>query len=244
MSVKAEGETKTVQQDNAQRMAYINKMRSIRAEMKDKEQQLLISQSPKQLTQIMKRTDDLFNQVETPSAMTQDCDTFKSITQIAVSQIASINIGLRSVNLANVSTKLFNRFGEGDTLNWEKLGEWGLRYSRVAPIPPRFLFGLGEFHVIHRERKQGQRSQKDVIENQKSVQSVENNENKENKLLKRARALCDRLKKNGEIPLSQVITTPIGFAQTVENAFDVAHLVRDGKVGLEKKNDQDRKSVV
>ncbi|KAH0792301.1 Nse4 C-terminal-domain-containing protein [Histomonas meleagridis] len=157
-----------------------------------------------------------------------------TITSIAVSQAASVNLSPTSVNLANINNNILTKYAApGGSIDFEALGEWALRKSKVVPPATSFLFGLGKFEQVRKERAKTQRAPKDVIAEIKSVDAKQMDERRSNQLLSRARKLCDKLKQKGNTPISQVITTPLSFAQTVENAFDLAHLVREGKVGIQ-----------
>lgn len=223
--------------DNAHRAELIHNIREINNSIRQKEESLILSQSPKKLTHLIQKTDELFPQIETPSAMSHDCETFRNITQIAVTQVSSVSLSSKSINLGNVRTKLINKFSNnaGD-LDFEKIGEWAIRYSKMAPAATSFLFGLGKFQPIRRERAKSSRAHKDKIEDLKSVDLKEIKKNRANELVSRAKKLCEKLQKDGDTPLSTIITAKSSFARTVENAFDLAHLVRDGRVGISSGN--------
>ncbi|OHT05031.1 hypothetical protein TRFO_27351 [Tritrichomonas foetus] len=219
--------------ENAKNAELIQNIRDINNSLQEKEEHLILSQSPRKLTHLIQKTDNLFEQVSTPSAMSHDVETFRNITQIAVSQVSSVSLGPKSVNLVNVRSNLMSKYADNaGNLDFEKVGEWAIRNSRVAPTATSFLFGLGQFQPVHKERQKGARTQKDKIEELTAVDLKEVKENRTDTLMARARKLCEKLKKNGDTPLSNVITAPKSFAQTVENAFDLAHLVRDGRVGI------------
>ena len=219
--------------DNAHRAELIHNIREINNSIRQKEESLILSQSPKKLTHLIQKADELFPQIETPSAMSHDCETFRNITQIAVTQVSSVSLSNKSLNLGNVRTKLMSKFADDSGhLDFEKIGEWGIRNSKMAPTATTFLFGLGQFQPVRRERAKSTRSQKDKIEDIKSVDLKEIKKNRADALMSRARKLCEKLQEEGDTPLSTIITAKSSFAQTVENAFDLAHLVRDGRVGI------------
>ena len=223
--------------DNATRAELIHNIREINNTIRQKEESLILSQSPKKLTHLIQQADEFFPQIETPSAMSHDCETFRNITQIAVTQVSSVSLSNKSLNLGNVRTKLINKFSnDAGSLDFEKIGEWAIRNSKMAPTATSFLFGLGQFQPVRRERSRTTRSQKDKIEDIKSVDLKEIKKNRTDALMSRARKLCEKLQEEGDTPLSTIITAKSSFAQTVENAFDLAHLVRDGRVGISSGN--------
>ena len=220
-------------QNHVRQIQYLDNVGQINDEIKKKEEKLINSQSPRKLTKLIQKADNIFDQVQTPSAMSHDFNAFKQITHIAFEQVSSTNLGPMSLNITNIGIKLTEKFSSNENnLDFEKIGEWALRKSKVAPEATTFLFGLGQFQPIHKERQRGVRSQKDKIEEMRSVDLKEMKENRSDTLVSRAKKLCERLKKNGDTAVSNVITAPSSFAQTVENAFDLAHLVRDGRVGI------------
>jgi hypothetical protein len=203
---------------------------------RQEEEELINSQSPRALTDRLVRQEALFRRVKTPSTMAHDCEGLSRLMKITVSQSNAVNLCPKSLNLQNVRSNLVSRFG-GGVLDLEALGDWSLRKSRVLPAVTTFLFGLGQFQPIHKARTQRVRTQKDPVEDARSVDQRELSDGRANQLLMRAKNLCEKLKKVGDTPLARAITTPVSFAQTVQNAFDFSHLVRDGHAGLQLVND-------
>jgi hypothetical protein len=226
-SQRSEGE----RDEPERRVELVRDYANIVQELRQSEEQLINSQSPSALTERLERQNRLFARVKTPTTMAHDCDGLSRIMRITVSQAAAVNLYPRSLNLQNVRASLVRRFGAG-ALDLEALGDWALRRSRVAPAGTAFLFGLGQFHPAPRARTQRARTQRDAPEEARAVDQRELGEGRANQLLVRARGLCDRLKRAGATPLVRAIATPVGFAQTVQNAFDFSHLVRDGRAGL------------
>jgi hypothetical protein len=99
------------------------------------------------------------------------------------------------------------------------------------------LFGLGQFQPIRKTRTQRAPSQKSPIEDARAVDRRELSDGRTNQLLMRAKNLCEKLRKAGDTPFARAITTPVSFAQTVQNAFDFSHLIRDGRAGLQLVNE-------
>jgi hypothetical protein len=213
------------------RTELVRSYANIVLELHREEDRLVNSQSPRILTQRLEEQNRLFAQVKTASTMVQDCEAVRRIVKITASQVAAVNFSPKSINLQNVRMSLVRKFG-GGVLNLEQLGEWSLRKSRVPGTATPFLFGLGEFQPIQRMRSQHPRAQKDAVNAPRAVDQSELSTGRANQLLTRARDLYDKLKRAGSMPLATVIAAPVGFAQTIQNAFDLSHLVRDGKVGL------------
>jgi hypothetical protein len=205
---------------------------ALACELRQEEEQLINSQSPRAMTAKLERHDRLFSKVKTAATMTHDCESLTQILRIAVSQTTAFNLSPKSISLQNVRSNLLRRFGDG-ALDLERLGDWSLRKSRVPGAAAASLFGLGQFTPILRPRTQRQRSVAAPIEAMKAVDQRTVPDGRAEQLLSRARALCDKLKTSGDTPLTRAIAAPTGFAQTVQNAFDFAHLVRDGRVGLQ-----------
>jgi hypothetical protein len=203
---------------------------------RQEEEELINSQSPRALTDRLVRQDALFRRVKTPSTMAHDCEGLSRLMKITVSQSNAVNLYPKSLNLQNVRSNLVSRFG-GGVLDLGALGDWSLRKSRALPAATTFLFGLGQFQPIHKARTQRVRTEKDPVEDARSVDQRELSDGRANQLLMRAKNLCEKLKKVGDTPLARAITTPVSFAQTVQNAFDFSHLVRDGHAGLQLVND-------
>lgn len=232
-----ERNTKFTLQESLHRAQLIHDISKINNSIRKEEEALILSQSPKKLTHLIQKQDENFNQIETASDLSRDCETLTKISQIAVAQVSSASLSSKSINLPNIITNLLTKYGDdAGGLNFEKIGEWGLRNSRVVASATSFLFGLGQFQPIRKERARTQRSQKDKIEEMKSVDLKEMKKNRADELMTRAKRLCEKLKKEGDTPLTTIITAQSSFAQTVENAFDLAHLVRDGYVGISAEN--------
>lgn len=231
-------EVETQQESASTRTKLINNLREIKTIVKENEEKIINSQSPRQLSQLLRKSDSLFDKISTPSSLTHDCAAMVAITNVAVSQGAAINLCPSSVNLPNVLSNMSSKFPDNvGNVDFRAFGEWALRRSRVAPPSTVFLYGLGQFKPVHKERTKTQRAPKDVIQESKSVGSKETDESRSSKLMSRAKKLCDKLKEKGKTPLSEVISAPDSFSKTVENAFDLAHLVREGKIGIHSDND-------
>lgn len=231
------------QESSLTRAKLIDNLREINAIVKENEEKIINSQSPRQLSQLLRKSDSLFEKITTPSSLTHDCATMVAITNIAVSQGAAINLCPASVNLPNVLSNLSTKFPDkrefdSGGMDFKAIGDWVLRRSRVVPPSTLFLYGLGQFKPVHKERNKTQRAPKDVIQESKSVGSKETDESRSSKLMSRARKLCEKLKEKGNTPVAVVISAPDSFSKTVENAFDLAHLVREGKIGIHSDNDK------
>jgi len=222
----------TQSQGVEQRTNLLSGYNQIRTQIQTKEEQLINSQSPQQLTEMIISQDKLFESVNTPSTLSHDCQTLNKITEIAVNQVSSVNLGPRSLTFVNVRSQLMNKFSHGNTLDWEALGDFALRRSKVAPKSSTFLYGLGEFQEIHKTRRIGVR-QKDTIGELQSVGNKDLSKAQSTHLLAKAVKLFKKLESEGAIPLSKIMISEDSFGQTVENAFEFAHLVRDGKVGIQ-----------
>ncbi|EAX98536.1 hypothetical protein TVAG_281340 [Trichomonas vaginalis G3] len=210
--------------------------RELNKQIHETSEEIIMSQNPKMLTNYLDKNDSYFQDVRTPSTFAKDCETLRTITETAVTQSSNVNLGPRPFTFNNVRQKMMAMFPDGRYLDWDAIGEWALRRSLTAPICTPFLFGLEEFEVKKRERAPTQRKGKDVIEEEQEVKNKDMSQAIANQLLARARKLCDRLKKDGDMPVSKVIATKAGFSESVENAFELSHLVRDGKVGLHTEN--------
>jgi hypothetical protein len=219
-------------EDPEKRIELLHDYSAMSMTLYKEEENLISSQSPHLLTEHLLRHENLFQHVKTPSTMTRDCEGVSRIMKTAVSQANAVNLCPKSLNLQNLRANIVNQFGQG-SLDLEALGDWSLRKSRVAVPATIFLFGLGEFQPSQRARQARARSQKEKLEAAKDVNQKDSEADVHgNRLLARARTLCDKLRTKGDTLLGNAITTPSSFAQTVQNAFDFAHLVRDGKVGL------------
>ena len=215
-----------------QRTTLLNGYNQIRTQIQKREEQLINSQSPQKLTEMIISQNRLFENVNTPATLSHDCQTLNKITEIAVSQISAINLGPKSMTFANVRSQIMNKFSQGNNINWEAFGEFSLRRSKVAPRAVPVIYGLGEFQEIHRSRKVGVRH-KDVVGELQSVGNKDLSNVQSTHLLAKAVKLYNKLQNEGAIPLSKIMISEDSFGQTVENAFEFAHLVRDGKVGIQ-----------
>ena len=209
----------------------MNGYRLLAKKIEESNEEIVSSQDPKLLTQYLTQNDGFFKSVKTPSTFARDCETLRTITETAVTQSSSVNLGPRPFNFNNTRNKMKQLFPSGDGFDWEAIGDWALRRGKTAPSSQPFLFGLESFEVKKRERAPTQRSRKDVIEEEKEVQNKDMSQAIANQLLQRAKKLHDKLKQ-GDLPVTKVIATKSGFSQSVQNAFELSHLIRDGKVGL------------
>lgn len=202
------------------------------AQLRENEEALINTASVRPLTEALQKHEELFKSVKTASTMVRDCAGVNRIVKLTAQQTQSVNLCPRSMNLQNVRSNLFAKYGQ-NPMDLEQLGEWALRKSKTVAPATSFLFGLGQFQPVQRVRTQRQRAQRDEIQEMKGVGQKETPEGRTNQLLARAMNLCDKLKKRGETPLARAITSSESFAQTVQNAFDLSHLIRDGRVGLQ-----------
>ena len=215
----------------------MNGYRLLAKQIEESSEEIILSQDPKLLTNYLSQNEGFFKSVKTPTVFAKDCETLRTITQTAVTQSSSVNLGPRPFTFNNVRNKMQQLFPSGDGFDWEALGEFALRRSKTAPTAQPFLFGLESFEVKKRERIQTQRARKDVIEAQQEVQNKDMSQAIANQLLQRAKRLHDKLKRTGDLPVTKVIASKSGFSQSVENAFELSHLIREGKVGLHHGND-------
>ena len=224
------------QDDKEDRVELIRGYTEIESRLRQDEEKLINAQTPRPLIEELIRHEQLFPRVKSASTMARDCAGINRVVKIAATQTQTVNLCPKSMNLQNLRSNLFGKFGQ-NPLDLAKLGEWAIRRSRVAPPCGPFLFGLGQFQPVQRTRTQKARSQQDELQEMKAVDQREQTETRTNQLLSRAKNLCEKLRQSGETPLARAIATPNGFAETVQNAFDFAHLIRDGKVGLHVVND-------
>lgn len=212
----------------------VQEYRRLAKKVEESNEAIIQSQDPKRLTELLTQNDDFFNGVKTPSTFAADCETLRVITETAVNQAYSVNLGPKPFTFNNVVSKMTSMYSNGDTLDWEAIGDWALRRGKTAPTVQPFMFGLESFEVKKKERAPTQRSKKDVIEQEQEVHNKDMSQAINNQLLARAKKLCEKLKQAGDMPVTKVIATKDGFSQSVQNAFELSHLVRDGKVGLNK----------
>lgn len=202
------------------------------AKLIENEEALINSTSVRPFIDALQKHEELFKSVKTASTMVRDCAGVNRIVKMAAQQTQCVNLCPKSMNLQNVRSNLFARYGQ-NPIDLEQLGEWALRKSKTAAPATSFLFGLGQFQPVQRVRTQRQRAQRDELQEMKAVDQKATPEGRTNQLLTRAMNLCDKLKRRGETPLARAITSSESFAQTVQNAFDLSHLIRDGRVGLQ-----------
>ena len=211
----------------------INGYRLLVKKIEESNEEIILSQDPKLLTNYLVQNDGFFKSVRTPSTFARDCQTLRTITQTAVTQSSAVNLGPRPFTFNNVRNKMQQLFPNGDGFDWEAIGEWALRRGKTAPTSQPFLFGLESFEVKKKERAPTQRSKKDAVVEEQEVQNKDMSQAiGANQLLQRAKKLHDKLKQTGDLPVTRVIATSGGFSQSVQNAFELSHLIRDGKVGL------------
>jgi len=209
--------------------------------IREMKQDILNSQSPRFLTQMMEQSSNLFQRVNTTTTLSQDCKTLRKITKTAANQASCVNLGTHPFTIPNIQSKLMQHFPMKSTFDWEQIGTWVLRNSKTAPSISSFLFGLEKFEVVKKDRAIAQRSKKSSIEELqelgvKKKSTEEDKDERMKSLLARAELLCRKLKSKGPIPISQVITEGNTFEQCVENAYELSHLVREGRVAIQNSN--------
>ena len=219
--------------------SILENYRNITENIKLKKEEILNSQSPKTLTKIIEESQNLFQKVNEPITFIQDCKLLRKVTKTAVNQTSSVNLGSRPFSLNNLENKIKQNFFEENNFKWENLGEYFLKNSKTLPITIPFVYGLEKFEIIKKIRNNNNQKTRKNIETlqelEKKKQLNSNNERVKT-LLSRAEQLCKKLENQGKVPLSKIIIENDSFIKCIENAFELSHLVREGRVAIQNNN--------
>eukprot|EP00743_Colponemidia_sp_Colp-15_P005946 GILK01006392.1.p1 GENE.GILK01006392.1~~GILK01006392.1.p1 ORF type:complete len:423 (+),score=99.93 GILK01006392.1:43-1269(+) len=233
-----------------QSIAEQRKLRSgivkLRHEMADEKEQLVQPDNAK-LHVYFDRENAYFKQIQFPRELCNDIEAIGDITDMTVEQAKKFRKDhVSHFDLSTFVGKLrmqytASRLGheEVDTedmdeedrnavdFDWNALGE---KYSHLFCTAPTVNFISGSLDVQPKEKKARQRRQReDLGQAVKPTEIINTQQEEKSDTDKRIAALAQVLAKRSPVNYFELLVNPESFTQTVENIFDFAFLVKDGR---------------
>ncbi|KAJ7446183.1 Nse4 C-terminal-domain-containing protein [Mycena galericulata] len=211
--------------------------------------------SAEQLTDQVKKADELFHKVKGPQEATLDSAFLLLASNMGAQKARAMKSGSGSFDIDDFVSKLVSFMGgakhldvddESDgedaeanaiPLQWDRIGRKALANSRRVPA---MGFMLGPLSIEQKKRTFTKRAkfEKDKAEERKPQELKEEDiARSENETTKNVATLETILTEEGPINLFEFVINPNDFAQSVENIFYLSFLIRDGKVALETQDD-------
>ncbi|XP_053663438.1 EP300-interacting inhibitor of differentiation 3 [Anopheles marshallii] len=130
----------------------------------------------------------------------------------------------------------------GGHLHWETIGSHGIKAFRMSKHSPSML-GYFEFQPVPVERnvKERRRRQRQELGNARKPETVKTLHQEEADARK-LQGIIEQLKqiyeeRGSPVPYLQLITDPSDYMNTIDTAFQLSFLIRDGAVALANVND-------
>ncbi|KAJ7497416.1 Nse4 C-terminal-domain-containing protein [Mycena latifolia] len=210
--------------------------------------------SAQDLTEQVKKADELFNKVKGPQEATLDSAFLLMASNMGAQKARAMKSGSGSFDIDELISKLITFMGgakldvddesdaedtevNGGPLDWDRIGRKALAKSRRVPA---MGFMLGPLSIEQKKRTVTKRAkfEKDKAEERKPQELKEEDiARSENETTKNVATLETLLEEEGPINLFKFVVNPNDFAQSVENIFYLSFLIRDGKVALETEED-------
>ncbi|KAK7005620.1 Non-structural maintenance of chromosomes element 4 [Favolaschia claudopus] len=241
-------------QDPEERRVVRKGYRSL-AKTVEEHQHNLNDYSAQQLTDQVKKADELFNKVKGPQEATLDSAFLLMASNMGAQKARAMKSGSGSFDVDDFVTKLLTFMGgvkhldatdsdgedvemDGTPLQWDRIGRKALAKSRRVPA---LGFMLGPLSIEQKTRKITKREafQKDKADMKKPQEIKEEDiARAENETTKNVATLETLLtEEEGPVNLFEFVINPDDFAQSVENIFYLSFLIRDGKVAMETQDD-------
>ncbi|KAJ6499179.1 Nse4 C-terminal-domain-containing protein [Mycena sanguinolenta] len=210
--------------------------------------------SAQQLTDQVKKADELFNRVKGPQEATLDSAFLLMASNMGAQKARAMKSGSGSFDIDDFVSKLVAFMGgakqldddsDGEEaedhrgpLEWDRIGRRALAKSRRVPA---MGFMLGPLSIEQKKRNITKRAkfEKDKADMRAPQEIKEEDiaraENETTKNVATLEALL--VEEEGPVNLFEFVINPNDFAQSVENIFYLSFLIRDGKVALETQED-------
>lgn len=217
------------------------KYESINQTITENEKELINDNTPRSLSEMIITIDKMQSHVSRPSEFSEDLKSFKKLSFIAVEQGNQITLTDTAYNLASVYRNLLQKYPTRNPNRFDiaQLGDIFIRKSLIAPamnLPT--LYGLDDFHVKPRQKRMTQSQAKTgPIAEQVKVGFKATNENAHS-LTERGRKFFKEIATSGSRSLAETICSENGFDSLIQRAFELAHLVRDGRVAVGVENNE------
>ncbi|KAJ7178410.1 Nse4 C-terminal-domain-containing protein, partial [Mycena crocata] len=242
-------------QDPEERRGVRKGYRSL-AKSVEEHQNNLNDYSAQQLTEHVKKADELFHKVKGPQEATLDSAFLLMASNMGAQKARAMKSGSGSFDIDDYVSKLVIFMGGSKPLNvddesdgedtevngahleWDRIGRKALAKSRRVPA---MGFMLGPLSIEQKKRTVTKRAkfEKDKAEMRKpqelKEEDIARSENETTKNVATLEALL--VEEEGPINLFKFVINPNDFAQSVENIFYLSFLIRDGKVALETQED-------
>ena len=204
------------------------------------DQNELIKGTPRDLSELLTNQDKTFSMIDKPVDFRQDLHNVKDIMSTAVKQGSHKTLSSLSYSLAGVTRSLVEKYPvNGIKFDCSALGELLIRNSRIAPsMEVPYLYGLGSLQVKRRIKTQRTQINGDGKDKEEELVVVEKKKDlkRTQSLTSRGRKLFTKIGHKGDSPFADIVYSSKGWDNTIQKAFELSHLVRDGKVSLKIKN--------
>ncbi|EAY09461.1 hypothetical protein TVAG_126220 [Trichomonas vaginalis G3] len=217
----------------------IKKYDDINQQIIENEKDLITNATPRNLSEILIQMDKMQSLVKKPSVFEKDLKSINRVTRIAVEQGNQVTLSDSAFNLASVHRNLCAKYPTRKEKQFDlaQLGDIFIRSSLIAPrmnIP--MLYGLDDFHVKPRQKRATQSQVRDEVTADEIKVGYKKTNEKAHSLTERGRKFFKEISNSGARPLADTISTEEGFDAMIQKAFELAHLVRDGRVCVDIEN--------
>ncbi len=235
---------------SAQKFAARAELRKLAAELDDHRAQLTDTASTG-LADAQRRANSLFETAQSELVgQTLDATILSKVSHLGAEQAGNLDrqadAYVRKLRAAFGQADTASAAG-GDALNWRKLGDAVDEARIFAHVPAlTFVMGNSEVAVTRQSRQSQKRVVRQATEPQMTAEAVgvtQLQESADDKAqLSRVSVLNETLVSHaeangGSVNLFRLLLHPTSFSQTVENFFDMAFLVKEGRAEIVQRED-------
>lgn len=190
-----------------------------------------------QISSLLTKGNNLFTKITHSREGALDSQWFRLVGTYSIEQVSQTHIG-KTFDPDDLMKKLEKKYKKKDEeFDLKQLGDDVGKYFLRTPS---VSFMNGPIKIEPKQRKQIEKKKKTKINQDKveKAQELKNNdEGKEEETTKRVTNLFKKLKdkKNENPTFRDTIIDENSFTKTIENIFHLGFLVKEGRIGLEKK---------
>ena len=206
----------------------------IKLEIENNKESFLQQTSLLQINQIIFEQEKLLIEIKKPSTFIYDLDLMKTISDLVIQQGNDINFSSKYYNLYNFSYSIFNKFNlNSKFINFLELGNYFLSNSKTLPN-----FNLINFYGLTINlkpkiiKKTQNQTQNNIILPQIDLKYLTKKNSRTQNLTSKSLKIFQKIKEKKSIPLILALNSPKNYNKLIHKAFHFAHLIREGKVGL------------
>jgi non-structural maintenance of chromosomes element 4 len=193
------------------------------------------------LKSMMEEGNKLFVNVNHAREGSLDALFLKKMGEFQVEKTSKIHVG-QKFDENQFLEKIKIKYNKGQEIDWETFGS---DVSKIFRKTPQTTFMYGPLKVEEKETKKREKRKK--FKQGEAINPDEVNEvtKEKNETTKKVIEIFKKIKleetthKDEEIPFLNIAIDPNSFTQTIENIFHLGFLVKDGRLKLESKEDEE-----